>query len=149
MRAVVQRVTEADVSVGGELTGSIKQGFVVLLGVEDGDSEKDADYMIEKITGLRVFDDAEGKMNLSLLDIAGELLAVSQFTLLGDVRKGKRPSFIKAAEPEAAKSLYEYFVAGVKQKGIKVGEGVFQAEMLVRINNDGPVTILLDSKKLF
>lgn len=149
MRAVVQRVTDADVSVGGELTGEIQQGFVVLLGVEDGDSEKDADYMIDKITGLRVFDDAEGKMNLSLLDIGGQLLAVSQFTLLGDVRKGKRPSFIKAARPEEAKALYEYFVNGVKQKGITVGEGIFQAEMLVRINNDGPVTILLDSNKLF
>lgn len=149
MRAVVQRVTDADVSVGGELTGSIQKGIVVLLGVEEGDSEKDADYMIDKITGLRIFDDDEGKMNLSLLDVAGELLAVSQFTLLGDVRKGKRPSFIKAARPQEAKSLYEYFAEGVRRKGIKVGEGIFQAEMLVRINNDGPVTILLDSNKLF
>ncbi len=149
MRAVVQRVTDADVSVSGQITGEIKKGFVVLLGVEDGDTEKDADYIIDKVTGLRVFDDEDGKMNLSILDIGGELLAVSQFTLLGDVRKGKRPSFIKAARPEEAKALYEYFVNGVKEKGIKVGEGVFQAEMLVRINNDGPVTILLDSNKLF
>lgn len=149
MRAVVQRVTDADVSVEGKITGSVKKGFVVLLGVEDGDSEKDADYIIDKVTGLRVFDDAEGKMNLSVTDIGGEVLAVSQFTLLGDVRKGKRPSFIKAARPEAAKALYEYFVSGIRAKGIHVGEGVFQAEMLVRINNDGPVTILLDSKKLF
>lgn len=149
MRAVVQRVTDADVSVEGKITGSVKKGFVVLLGVEDGDSEKDADYIIDKVTGLRVFDDAEGKMNLSVTDIGGEVLAVSQFTLLGDVRKGKRPSFIKAARPEEAKALYEYFVSGIRAKGIHVGEGVFQAEMLVRINNDGPVTILLDSKKLF
>lgn len=149
MRAVVQRVTDADVSVEGKITGSVKKGFVVLLGVEDGDSEKDADYIIDKVTGLRVFDDAEGKMNLSVTDIGGEVLAVSQFTLLGDVRKGKRPSFIKAACPEEAKALYEYFVSGIRAKGIHVGEGVFQAEMLVRINNDGPVTILLDSKKLF
>lgn len=149
MRAVVQRVTDADVSVEGKITGSVKKGFVVLLGVEDGDSEKDADYIIDKVTGLRVFDDAEGKMNLSVTDIGGEVLAVSQFTLLGDVRKGKRPSFIKAARPEEAKALYEYFVSGIRAKGIHVGEGVFQAEMLVRINNDGPVTILLDSRRLF
>ena len=143
MRAVVQRVTDADVSVDNKITGAIKQGFVVLLGVEDGD------YMIDKITGLRVFDDEDGKMNLSVCDIGGEILAVSQFTLLGDVRKGKRPSFIRAARPEEAKALYEYFIDGVKEKGIGVEEGVFQAEMLVRINNDGPVTILLDSKKTF
>ena len=121
----------------------------MLLGVEEGDSESDADYMAEKITGLRVFEDAEGKMNLSLMDIGGELLIVSQFTLLGDVRKGKRPSFIKAARPEEANRLYQYFNKKVRDKGIKVAEGVFQAEMLVRINNDGPVTILLDSRKLF
>ena len=144
MRAVVQRVTDADVSVDNKITGAIKQGFVVLLGVEDGDEKRDADYMIDKITGLRVFDDEDGKMNLSVCDIGGEILAVSQFTLLGDVRKGKRPSFIRAARPEEAKALYEYFI-----DGIGVEEGVFQAEMLVRINNDGPVTILLDSKKTF
>lgn len=149
MRAVVQRVTDADVSVDNKITGAIKQGFVVLLGVEDGDEKRDADYMIDKITGLRVFDDEDGKMNLSVCDIGGEILAVSQFTLLGDVRKGKRPSFIRAARPEEAKALYEYFIDGVKEKGIGVEEGVFQAEMLVRINNDGPVTILLDSKKTF
>ena len=149
MRAVVQRVTDADVSVDDKITGAIGKGYVVLLGVEEGDTESDADYMAEKITGLRVFEDAEGKMNLSMMDIGGELLSVSQFTLLGDVRKGKRPSFIKAARPEEANRLYQYFNKKGRDKGIKVAEGVFQAEMLVRINNDGPVTILLDSRKLF
>ena len=149
MRAVVQRVTDADVSVDDKITGAIGKGYVVLLGVEEGDTESDADYMAEKITGLRVFEDAEGKMNFSMMDIGGELLSVSQFTLLGDVRKGKRPSFIKAARPEEANRLYQYFNKKVRDKGIKVAEGVFQAEMLVRINNDGPVTILLDSRKLF
>ena len=149
MRAVIQRVTDADVTVEKKITGSIGKGFVVLLGVEDGDTTADADYMVEKITGLRVFEDEEGKMNLSMMDVGGEMLAVSQFTLLGDVRKGKRPSFTKAARPEQAVELYDYFTAKVREKGVKVGEGIFQAEMLVRINNDGPVTILLDSKKLF
>lgn len=149
MRAVVQRVTDADVTVENKVTGAIGKGFVVLLGVEENDTAADADYMVDKITGLRVFEDNEGKMNLSMIDVGGELLAVSQFTLLGDVRKGKRPSFSHAAKPEQAKVLYDYFTAKVREKGIKVGEGIFQAEMLVRINNDGPVTILLDSKKLF
>ena len=149
MRAVVQRVTDADVTVENKVTGAIGKGFVVLLGVEENDTAADADYMVDKITGLRVFEDNEGKMNLSMIDVGGELLAVSQFTLLGDVRKGKRPSFSHAAKPEQAKVLYDYFTAKVREKGIKVGEGIFQAEMLVRINNGGPVTILLDSKKLF
>ena len=149
MRAVVQRVTDADVSVDNKITGAIGKGYVVLLGVEEGDTEADADYMVEKITGLRVFEDNEGKMNLSMMDIGGELLSVSQFTLLADARKGRRPSFVKAARPDEANRLYRYFNEKVREKGIKVGEGVFQAEMLVRINNDGPVTILLDSKKLF
>ena len=145
----MQRVTDADVTVENKITGSIGKGFVVLLGVEDGDTTADADYMVDKITGLRVFEDGDGKMNLSMMDVGGEMLAVSQFTLLGDARKGKRPSFIKAARPEQAVELYDYFTAKVREKGIKVGEGIFQAEMLVRINNDGPVTILLDSRKLF
>ena len=149
MRAVVQRVTDADVSVDNKITGSIGKGYVVLLGVEDGDTEADADYMVEKITGLRVFEDNEGKMNLSMMDVGGELLSVSQFTLLADARKGRRPSFVKAARPEEANRLYIYFNEKVREKGIRVAEGVFQAEMLVRINNDGPVTILLDSRKLF
>lgn len=149
MRAVVQRVTEAEVSVGNKTTGRINGGLVALLGVEEGDSEKDADYMAEKITGLRVFEDGEGKMNLSVRDVCGKILAVSQFTLLGDVRKGKRPSFSSAARPEEAVSLYRYFIDRVNERGVETEEGVFQADMLVRIYNDGPVTILLDSRKLF
>ena len=149
MRAVVQRVTEADVTVETKITGTAGKGFVVLLGVEDGDTEKDADYIVDKVTGLRVFEDAEGKMNLSIMDIGGEILSISQFTLLGDVRKGKRPSFTKAAKPEEARKLYAYFNDKVREKNVPVGEGIFQADMLVRIYNDGPVTILLDSRKLF
>jgi len=149
MRAVVQRVTSADVTVDDKITGQIEKGLVVLLGVEDTDNEKDADYMADKITGLRIFEDSEGKMNLSVSDVSGKILAVSQFTLLGDVRKGKRPSFSKAAQPKEANELYRYFINKVKEKGITTEEGIFQAEMLVRIYNDGPVTILLDSKKLF
>ena len=149
MRAVVQRVTEADVKVEEKITGAIGSGLVVLLGVENDDTEKDAAYLAEKIAGLRIFEDQEGKMNLSLKDVGGQLLAVSQFTLLGDVRKGKRPSFSSAARPEKAKILYDYFTEQVRSQGITVGEGVFQAYMSVRIYNDGPVTILLDSRKLF
>ena len=149
MRAVVQRVTDADVSVENQVKGSIGRGFVVLLGVEEGDNETDADYIAEKVSGLRVFDDSEGKMNLSVTDIGGEILSVSQFTLLADARKGRRPSFIRAAQPEEANRLYEYFNEKVREKGVAVAEGVFRADMLVRINNDGPVTILLDSRKLF
>lgn len=149
MRAVVQRVINADVTVEQKITGEIQKGFVVLLGVEDDDDIKDVHYLVDKISGLRVFEDEDEKMNLSLLDVGGQVLAVSQFTLLGDVRKGKRPSFTKAARPEKAKELYDEFVKQIKEKGIPVGEGIFQADMLVRIYNDGPVTILLDSKKLF
>lgn len=149
MRAVVQRVTEGDVTVENQVTGSIGNGFVVLLGVEDTDTEKDAEYLADKIVGLRVFEDAEDKMNLSLQDVGGEMLVISQFTLLADARKGRRPNFVKAARPEMAKKLYEHFVEKVKAQGVNVGEGVFQAHMLVRIHNDGPVTILLDSNKLF
>lgn len=149
MRAVVQRVTEADVIVNEKVTGSIKKGFMILIGVEEDDTEKDAAYMADKISGLRIFEDAEEKMNLSIKDVGGQILAVSQFTLLGDARKGKRPSFIKAARPEEANRLYRYFIDLIKQEDIPVEEGVFQAEMLVRIYNDGPVTILLDSRKKF
>ena len=149
MRAVVQRVAEADVSAEGRTTGSIGPGLVVLLGVEEGDSESDADYMADKITGLRIFEDEAGKMNLSIKDAGGKILAVSQFTLLGDARKGKRPSFSSAARPEEANRLYRYFISKVNDCGVATEEGVFQAEMMVRIYNDGPVTILLDSRKLF
>ena len=149
MRAVVQRVKEADVTVENNITGSIKQGLMVLLGVEDGDTEADALYMADKITGLRIFEDEEEKMNLSIKDVGGDILAVSQFTLLGDARKGKRPSFSKAARPDEANRLYRHFIDLVNERDVKTEEGVFQAEMLVRIYNDGPVTILLDSKKLF
>lgn len=149
MRAVVQRVKEADVSVDSQITGSINKGLMVLLGVEDGDTEADALYMADKITGLRIFEDEEGKMNLSIKDVGGDILAVSQFTLLGDARKGKRPSFSKAARPDEANRLYRHFIDLVNERDVKTEEGVFQAEMLVRIYNDGPVTILLDSKKLF
>ena len=149
MRAVVQRVAEADVSAEGRTTGSIGPGLVVLLGVEEGDSERDADYMADKITGLRIFEDEARKMNLSIKDAGGKILAVSQFTLLGDARKGKRPSFSSAARPEEANRLYRYFISKVNDCGVATEEGVFQAEMMVRIYNDGPVTILLDSRKLF
>ena len=149
MRAVVQRVTEGDVTVENQVTGSIGNGFVVLLGVEDTDTEKDAEYLADKIVGLRVFEDSEDKMNLSLQDVGGEMLVISQFTLLADARKGRRPNFVKAARPEMAKKLYDHFVEKVKAQGVHIGEGVFQAHMLVRIHNDGPVTILLDSNKLF
>ena len=149
MRAVIQRVTEADVTVLGKITGSISKGFVVLVGVEEGDSINDCKYISEKISGLRVFEDSEGKMNLSITDIGGEILAISQFTLLGDVRKGKRPSFIKAAKPEEAKILYDTVIDMLKANNIKVEEGIFQAQMNVRIHNDGPVTIIIDSKKTF
>ncbi len=149
MRAVVQRVIEADVMVDQVITGSIKKGFMVMLGVEEADDESDASYMAGKIIGLRIFEDSDEKMNLSIKDVDGQILAVSQFTLFGDVRKGKRPSFIKAARPEEANRLYRHFIDLIKKENIHVEEGVFQAEMLVRIQNDGPVTILLDSRKAF
>ena len=136
-------------TVEGSVTGAIERGLMVLLGVEDGDDESDARYMADKISGLRIFEDSDGKMNLSVKDVFGKILAVSQFTLLGDVRKGKRPSFSKAARPEEARRLYRYFIDLLSEGDIEVQEGIFQAEMMVRILNDGPVTILLDSKKLF
>ena len=131
------------------VTGSIDKGLMVLLGVEAEDEQKDLDYMIEKISGLRIFDDEDGVMNLSVLDIGGQVLSISQFTLLGDVRRGKRPSWIRAERPERANELYMRFNEGLRARGIHVEEGVFQAEMSVNIVNDGPVTILLDSRKLF
>lgn len=149
MRSVIQRVSCARVTVEGEISGEIGKGVLVLLGVSGEDSEKEANYMLEKVLNLRIFEDAEGKMNLSLLDIAGEMLVVSQFTLYGDARKGRRPSFIKAAPPEKANALYEYFVAEARKQIEKVETGRFQAMMDVELVNDGPVTILLDSDKLF
>ena len=149
MRAVVQRVTDARVEVVGETVGEIGAGFLVLLGVACDDANTDADYLAVKIANLRVFEDDQGKMNRSLLESGGAMLAVSQFTLYGDTRKGRRPSFIEAAPPEQANSLYEYFVERVRSLGVKVETGVFQAMMNVSLINDGPVTILIDSKKLF
>ena len=149
MRAVVQRVSRAKVTVEGEITGEISRGFVVLLGVADGDNQDDVVYMASKVVGLRVFEDADGKMNLGLADIGGSMLVVSQFTLLGDTRKGRRPSFIAAARPEAADALYRSFVAEVQGQGITVATGRFQTHMDVELVNDGPVTLLIDSRKVF
>ncbi len=149
MRAVVQRVTEGSVTVEEKVTGAINKGFVVLLGVGNDDTEEDAKYIADKVGNLRVFEDEEGKMNLSLKDVGGAVLAVSQFTLYGDCRKGRRPGFTEAARPEKAKGLYDYFTETLRKMDIEVGEGIFQTDMLVKIYNDGPVTLLLDSKKLF
>ena len=149
MRAVIQRVTRAKVEVGDRLVSQIGRGFVVLLGVAGGDTEKDADYLAEKTAGLRVFGDAEGKMNLSLQDVGGAALVVSQFTLLGDCRRGRRPSFVEAARPEVAIPLYERFCDRLRGRDIEVATGEFQAMMSVALTNDGPVTILLDSRKQF
>lgn len=149
MRAVVQRVKKSSVSVDEKTVGQIGKGLMVLIGVEDGDTDKDAEYISDKVTGLRIFEDQQGKMNLSVEDIKGEILAVSQFTLLADARKGRRPGFSRAAAPEEANRLYRSVIEKMSSKGINVEEGVFQAEMMVEIHNDGPVTILLDSRKLF
>ena len=149
MRCVIQRVSRAKVSVDGETVGEIGTGILILLGVSRDDSEKEAVYILEKTLNLRIFEDSDGKMNLSLLDITGNLLVVSQFTLYGDTRKGRRPSFIEAAAPEKANFLYEFFVAEARKQIKKVETGRFQAMMDVELVNDGPVTILLDSKKLF
>lgn len=149
MRAVVQRVSRAAVAVEGEAVGQIGNGILLLLGVSRTDSETDADYLLDKVLNLRIFDDSTGKMNLSLLDIAGGLLVVSQFTLYGDTRRGRRPSYIDAAEPEEANRLYEYFVSQARKLISNVATGQFQAMMDVELVNDGPVTILLDSRKEF
>lgn len=149
MRAIVQRVVKGKVTVDERTVGEIGKGLVVLLGIGQEDGEKDIEYLADKIMNLRIFEDESGKMNVSLLDIQGELLLVSQFTLYGDCRKGKRPSYDKAARPEAARELYESFVRYCKGYGTKVETGEFQAMMQVKIYNDGPVTLLLDSKKEF
>jgi len=149
MRAVVQRVSQASVSVDGECVGSIGRGLLVLLGVSNKDTANDVRYSVEKTLNLRIFDDNDGKMNLSLLDVEGELLVVSQFTLYGDTRRGRRPSFIDAAAPEEANRLYESFVDECRKQTGNVSTGRFQAMMDVELVNDGPVTILIDSEKLF
>ncbi len=147
MRAVVQRVTEADVTVDGQIIGAIHQGLVILLGVETGDTEADLEYLAGKVVGLRIFSDDDGKMNLSVGDVRGGALIISQFTLLGDVRKGKRPSFIAAAAPESANQLYVQFCSRVAAAGIPVATGRFAADMQVRLINDGPVTLIIDSRQ--
>jgi D-tyrosyl-tRNA(Tyr) deacylase len=149
VRAVVQRVSEASVAVEGQVTGAIASGLCVLLGVGQGDTEQDARWMADKVADLRIFEDDEGKMNRSVVDVAGGVLAISQFTLFGDARKGTRPGFIDAARPEVAQPLYARFCALVRERGLTVGEGVFRATMQVRLVNEGPVTLLLDSRKLF
>ncbi len=148
MRAVIQRVKQASVSVDGALVSAISQGLMVLIGVEEGDTAKDLQYIIDKVPNLRIFEDENGKMNRSLLDSKGEILAVSQFTLLGDARGGRRPSFITAARPEVASPMYDSAVKAWRDQGITVGTGIFGADMQVSLINDGPVTILLDSHKL-
>ena len=149
MRAVVQRVSRCRVTVEGNVVGEIGAGLLVLLGVSKTDNEAAADYLVEKIIGLRIFEDAEGKMNLSVQDSGGAVLVVSQFTVYGDVRRGKRPSFDAAARPEEAKRLYEYFVGKTRCTGLHCETGQFQAMMEVELVNSGPVTVLLDSEKLF
>jgi len=149
MRAVIQRVDQACVRINSQLYSAIDQGLLVLLGVEKGDSEKDADYILEKTVNLRIFEDDLGKMNLSLTDVAGDMLVVSQFTLLGDCINGRRPSFTGAEEPAKANDLYEYFVSKAASKVKKLATGKFQAMMKVELVNNGPVTMLVDSKKNF
>jgi D-aminoacyl-tRNA deacylase len=149
VRAVVQRVSRASVKVDGEIIGAIDLGLLVLIGVAHDDAEADAEYLADKISGLRIFEDADGKMNRSVVDVGGAVLAVSQFTLFGDVRRGKRPSFDAAARPEKAVPLYERLVSLLRAAGLRCETGKFQAMMQVELVNEGPVTILLDSKKQF
>lgn len=149
MRAVVQRVSSANVTVDNEVIGQIGPGFLVLLGITGTDTQEDVNFLANKLIGLRVFEDADEKMNCSIVDVQGSMLVVSQFTLFGDCRKGRRPSFIEAARPEVAKPLYESFVAELRAQGIPTETGTFQAHMDVALVNDGPVTLLLDSRKLF
>lgn len=149
MKAVIQRVLQSDVKIDGRIAGEIGKGYMILLGVVDGDAKEDADKLIKKIPVLRIFEDENGKMNLSCLDVGGEILVISQFTLCADCSHGRRPSFTKSAPPSEANALYEYFVEGLKATGIKnVQTGEFGADMKVSLINDGPVTIILDSKEL-
>jgi D-aminoacyl-tRNA deacylase len=149
MRCVIQRVDRADIRVKDQIISGIGKGVLVFLGVEQGDRASDADYLTDKIINLRIFEDGQGKMDLSLLDIKGEMLVVSQFTLLGDCRKGRRPSFARAENSEPAKKHYDYFISKAQEKVRRVSRGQFQAMMLVELTNNGPVTILLDSRKSF
>ena len=149
MRAVIQRVTESSVKVEGEIVGEIGPGLMVLLGIEEDDSEKEVTTLVKKITDLRIFNDENGKFNLSLTDTGGSVLVISQFTLLGDCRKGRRPSFIKAARPETAVPLYESVIEGLRKAGVEVASGVFGAHMDVHLINDGPITLLIDTNKAF
>ncbi|MGE5207535.1 MAG: D-aminoacyl-tRNA deacylase [Chlamydiota bacterium] len=149
MRAVVQRVSRARVTINGQVVGEIGAGLLVLLGVGQNDTEADADYLADKVAGLRIFEDAEGKMNRAVGESGGAVLAVSQFTLYGDVRRGKRPSFDSAARPEQARRFYEHFVARIRAAGLRCETGRFQEMMRVELVNEGPVTILLDSQKAF
>lgn len=149
MRLVVQRVLESSVTIDGRTVGQIGVGFMVLCGVEEGDTADDVRYCVDKTVNLRVFEDDAGKMNRSILDAGGEILAVSQFTLHGDVRHGRRPSFIKAARPDVAVPMYEAYCAGLREAGVHVETGIFQADMKVALVNDGPVTLLIDSRRTF
>lgn len=148
MRAIVQRVSSGSVTVDGKIAGSIGKGFVVLLGVSEKDTAEDMLYMTDKIINLRIFEDEDEKMNLSLMDVKGELLVVSQFTLYGDCRKGRRPNFMNAARPEKAEELYNEFVKKCREMGVKTETGIFQTDMKVSIENDGPVTVIVDSEKI-
>lgn len=146
MRVVIQRVSESCVKVDGKIVGEISNGYMLLIGIEEEDEKPDADWLVQKILNLRVFGDDDGKLNLSILDIKGDILCISQFTLIADYRKGNRPSFIKAAKPEKAIPLFEYFKSEISKSGLKTESGIFGAEMKVSLINDGPVTILMDSK---
>lgn len=148
MRAVVQRVSDASVTVDNKVIGKISHGLLVFLGVGDGDTEADMKYIADKVTGLRIFSDADDKMNLSVTDVGGEILVISQFTLYGDCRKGRRPNFTASMEPKGAEEMYEKFIAYIKEQGINVEHGEFGADMKVSLLNDGPVTLMLDSSKI-
>lgn len=147
MRAVIQRVSSASVTVEGQVVGAIAKGYLVLLGVEVGDTDQEARWLAEKVAGLRLFEDPQGKMNLALAEVGGSVLVVSQFTLLGDCRKGRRPSFVRAAPPEEANRLYEVFSAVLREQGLEVANGRFQTTMQVQLCNDGPVTLIVDTAK--
>jgi len=149
MKIVIQRVKQSKVKVNSEVIGKIDKGLLILIGAEKGDNKSDVDYLVSKVLNLRIFEDDNSKMNLSVIDIKGQILAVSQFTLLGDCRKGRRPSFDKAAKGEEALHLYNYFVSELKKSDLKIQTGKFGAHMQVELTNDGPVTLILDSKKVF